>query len=82
MTQSYNKLESMLGREPTDRELSKLLADAERTGNPYIDESFERVTGRTPDSSSLRDDNTRIELLAEYAEAASDSESDKQLAGD
>ena len=62
---AYHRLEMALGREPTDRELSKLLDYAEETGDPDIDKAYESVVGRSPDLSS---DEERLQVMAEIVE--------------
>jgi hypothetical protein len=66
---AYHRLLTTLGREPTDAELTKLLEDAEATGNPNIDENYERVTKRSL-SANLGDDDVRLRVFAEYADEA------------
>ena len=75
ITPGYQRLRTELGREPTDRELNQLLADAELTGDPNIDQAYERVTKRTL-GGNLNDDETRVRVFAEYAEEAADADED------
>lgn len=71
MAGPYHRLRTALKRDPTSREFAQLVADAELTGDPNIDQAYERVTGR-PLGHNTGDDSTRLAVTAEYAAESMD----------